>query len=151
MELTAERIARFAGGDMEIQNPGEDYLFRGPVETATVEGGEVRVRFKWLAKNDGGPSNPTPTWTKDDRPDYAASLEIYAVSDIGDGRICLNSSIVGETVVLFPPGGSRLDPSRVKGLEAVNYETRPQPFSRSIENKPTRVGFLNSNELDHTL
>ena len=118
MQLTTERLAAFVGGDMEIQNESEGYLYRGPIERATVEGGEVRVRFKWLAKNDGGPSSPTSTWTKDDRPDYSASLQIYSVSDIGDGRICLNSSITGETVVLFPPGGSKLDPARVANLEA---------------------------------
>ncbi len=118
MELTAERVAEFVGGDMEIQNRDENYLYRGPIKSATVEGDEVRVQFKWLAKNDGGPMSPTPTWTKDDRLDYAASLQVYVVSDIGNGRICLNSSIVGEMVVLFPPDGSRLDPSRVTGLTA---------------------------------
>ena len=69
MQLTTEELARFVGGDMEIQNANEDYLYRGPIERATVEGGEVRVHFKWIAKNDGGPNRPTPTWTKDDRPD----------------------------------------------------------------------------------
>ncbi|MCX6781581.1 MAG: hypothetical protein NTW66_00435 [Candidatus Magasanikbacteria bacterium] len=101
---------------MEIQNPGEDYLFRGLIEHVEVEGEDVKVRFKWLAKNDGGPNRPTSTWTKDNRLDYAANVGIYSASDIGMGRLCLNSPIVGETVVLFPPDGSRLDPARVKGL-----------------------------------
>lgn len=117
MQLTTERLAEFIGGDMEIQNGNEDYLYRGPIESAVVEGGEVKVRFRWLAKNDGGANRPTPNWTSDDRLGYVASLEIYSVSDIGNGRICLNSSIVGEMVVIFPPDGSRLDPERVKGLE----------------------------------
>ena len=116
MQLTTEKVAEFIGGDMEIQNPGEDYLYRGPIKAATVEGDDVKVEFKWLAKNNGGSNSPTPEWTKGERLYYAASLQIYAVSEIGMGRICLSSMIVGETVVLFPPSGEKLDPSRVAGL-----------------------------------
>jgi len=120
MELTAKRVAEFVGGDMEIQNPSENYLYRGPIESATVEGEDhLKVLFKWLAKNDGGPNRPTPTWTRDEKLEYTASLTIYSVSDIDNGRICLNSFIGGETVILFPPGGSHLDPARVTGLPAV--------------------------------
>lgn len=116
MQLSTEQLATYIGGDMEIQNRGEDYLFRGPVEHAEVKGEDVKVRFKWLAKNDGGPNRPTSTWTKEDRLDYAVNTGICSVSDIGMGRLCLNSFIVGETAVLFPPNGSHLDPTCVKGL-----------------------------------
>lgn len=119
MQLTAEMIAGFVGGDMEIQNPEENYLYRGPIESVTVICKKLKVRFKWLAKNDGGPRRPVPTWTsEEDRLNYEASLVIYTASDIGQGRICLNSPVTSERAVLFPPGGSKLDPSRVSGLEA---------------------------------
>lgn len=118
MLLTAELLARFVGGEMEIQNMREDYLYRGPIESATIEGDEVRVRFRWLAKNDGGSASPTATWTKADRLDYAVSMQICSVSNIGQGRICLNVPVTGELVVLFPPSGSKLDPARVAGLAA---------------------------------
>jgi hypothetical protein len=111
---------------MEIQNQGEGYIFRGEVETIVVEDNELQVKFSWIAKGEGYPPLPTG-WVKGDRLDYGASLEIYSVSDIGpsggdvggDSRLCLMSPIVGETVILFPPNGSKLDPAKVVGLQLV--------------------------------
>lgn len=109
---------------MEIQNQGEGYLYRGEVESIAVESNELRVRFawlaKWLAKGDGFPPLPNK-WVKDDCLDYAASFQIYSVSGIGpgtdgDSRLCLQSPIVGEIVVLHPTNGNKLDPSIVEGL-----------------------------------
>lgn len=122
MQLTTQAVAPYKGGQMEIQNAGEGYLYRGEVAEISVESNELRVKFAWLAKADG---SPLPSrWIKDDPRDYAAGLEIYSVNNIGPSgdetgggdRICLNSSIVGETVFLFPPDGSKLDPAKVEGL-----------------------------------
>ncbi len=123
MQLTTQIVERFKGGQMEIQNQDEGYIYRGEVEAIVVENNELRVKFAWLAKGEGFPPLPEK-WVKDDRLDYAASLEIYSASDIGssghevggDSRICLNSSIVGETVVLYPSNGSKLDRSKVEGF-----------------------------------
>ena len=124
MQLTTQAVARFKGGQMEIHNRNEGYMYRGEVETIAVENNELRVKFAWLAKGEGFPPIPQK-WVKDDRLDYTASLEIYSASDIGssghdtgdDSRICLNSFIASETVVLFPPNGSKLDPAKVEGLQ----------------------------------
>jgi hypothetical protein len=112
-----DRVTSYVGGQMEIQNPGEKYLYRGEVGQISVENNELRVNFNWLAKGEG--FLPLPNrWVIEDGLDYSASLEIYSASDIGDGRLCLNSPIVGETVVLYPKNGSRLDPAKVEGLDA---------------------------------
>ncbi len=124
MQLTTQAVARFKGGQMEIQNQSEGYMYRGEVETIAVENNKLQVKFAWLAKGEGYPPLPKK-WVKDNCLDYAASLEIYSARDIGssghdvggDSRICLKSFIVGETVVLFPPNGSKLDPAKVKGLQ----------------------------------
>jgi hypothetical protein len=124
MQLTTQAVERFKGGQMETQNQNEGYLYRGEVEAIAVEDNELRVKFAWLAKGEGFPPIPQK-WVKDDRLDYAASLYIYSASDIGssghdvggDSRLCLDSFIVGETVVLYPPNGSKLDPSEVEGLQ----------------------------------
>ena len=128
MQLTTQTVARFIGGQMEIQNQNEGYMFRGEVKTIAVENNELKVKFAWLAKGEGYPPFPKK-WVNEDNLDYGASLEIYSASDIGpgstddgiggDSRLCLNSSIVGETVVLFPPNGSKLDPAKVEGLKPV--------------------------------
>lgn len=113
MELDTETARRYIGGQLEVQNPGEGYLYRGEIADASVENNEFRVRLAWNAKGEGFPPLQE-RWVKSEILDYSASLEIYAVSDIGDGRICLNSSIVGETTILFPSDGSRLDPSKIE-------------------------------------
>jgi hypothetical protein len=121
MRLTTQDVERFKGGQMEIQNQGEGYLYRGEVTTIAVESNELRVNFAGLAKGEGYPPLPQK-WVKDDRLDYAASLEICSAinvdpsSEDGGNRLCLQLSIVGEIVVLYPPDGSKLDPSKVEGL-----------------------------------
>ena len=112
-------VKRYVGGQMETQNPSEEYMYRGEIATISIENDELRVRFAWLAKGEGYPPLPQ-RWVNDTDPshlNYAASLEIYSASDIGDGRLALHSQIVDETVVLFPSDGSKLDPSKVVGLE----------------------------------
>tara|TARA_Y100000310_G_scaffold184277_1_gene184413 strand:+ start:772 stop:1194 length:423 start_codon:yes stop_codon:yes gene_type:complete len=109
-------VDKYVGGQVEVQNAGEGYMVRGEVERIAVEDNELRVRFAWLASAVGFPPLPTG-WVKDDRLDYAAGLEIYTPSDIGEGRVALNSFITGETIVLFPKDGSKLDPSQVDGLD----------------------------------
>ena len=116
MKLTTELLEPFIGGDLEVQNRGEDYLFRGRISEAVMDGEEIKVSFEWLAQNDGGPRSPTSTWTKSERTEYVANLTIYGVNTIGEGRIAMRSSITGELVVLFPKGGSALDEARVSGL-----------------------------------
>jgi len=123
MQVTSKILAPFVGGQMEIQNQGEGYIYRGEVKTVTVENNELKVLFAWVAKGEGFPPLPN-NWVKDDKLEYAASLDIYSTSNIGPSgeevggsdRVCFNSSIVGETVILYPPDGSKLDPAKVEGL-----------------------------------
>lgn len=123
MQLTKELVQRFVGGQMEIQNSGGGYIFRGEIESITVEGTDLKVRFAWLAKGEGFPPIPHK-WVKEDKLDYATSLDMCTVSDIGpsggeiggDNRIAVNCQILGELSVLYPPNGSKLDPVRVEGL-----------------------------------
>lgn len=115
MELTQEVIDRMIGGQLEVQNHSEGYLYRGEISTMKLEGEgyslELVVSFNWLAKMESdfewSVTEPTP---------YKVSLLIYSVSDIGDERIFLSSYITGENITIFPPNGSKLDPNKVRGL-----------------------------------
>jgi len=112
MQLTTEIVKRYVGGQLEIQNSNEGYLYRGEVERAWVEGSDLKVRFKWLAKmGDDG------KWHTEDNLDYAVSLEITSVSEIGDNRIHYSVMYVWESGTFFPPDGSKLDPNKVVGLQ----------------------------------
>lgn len=119
MELTSEVAARYVGGQIEVQNRDEDYFYRGEIAAATVEGAgngaTLKIALRWVAKGEG---YPLPTrWVNDtNHLTYEASLLAYGVSDIGIGRIFLQSHYFDEIATLFPPNGSKLDPSRVEGL-----------------------------------
>lgn len=138
MQLTTQTVAPYKGGQIEIQNAGEGYLYRGEVADIDIIDNELRVKLAWLAKGAGSPL--LSRWVKDDPRDYAASLEIYSASNIGPSgdetggsdRICLNSAIIGEVVVLFPPDGSKLDPAKVEGLE-LTQKPAPAPKKKFHE------------------
>lgn len=110
-----EMLSKYVGGQAEIQNTNEGYMFRGEIKTIAIEENEVRIKFAWFARGEGFPPLPNK-WVNNDRLDYAADLQIYNFSDIGDNRLCFESAIVGEMVILYPLGGSRLDPAKVEGL-----------------------------------
>ena len=115
MEITTEALSRFVGGQLEIQNKNEGYLYRGEVESIEVDGDDIKVKFAWLAKREGDPPLPE-RWINDEKLDYAVSRMLSSASDIGDGRISINVSIVWELLVFFPPDDSKLDPAKVEGL-----------------------------------
>jgi len=118
MEITTEALSRFTGGQLEIQNRNEGYLYRGEIESVEVDDDSIRVKFAWLAKGEGYPPLPE-RWVNDEGLDYAVSRMFCSASDIGDGRVTINVSIVWEVLVFFPPDGSKLDPAKVEGLVLV--------------------------------
>jgi hypothetical protein len=119
MRLTSEILARFVGGQAEIQNSEENYVFRGEIEAIVIEEDELKIKFKWL----GNSPLRQIKWTKSTKLDYAISLAVCGAHDIGAGsegggsRIRIDAQIVGEIIALFPPDGSKLDPAKIEGLE----------------------------------
>jgi len=111
------------GGDMEIQNKNEGYLYRGPIKSATIENNMLLVKFAWLAKGEGyRPINKWKInkWKKEDKfasDGYVRNLKLYGVLEIGNDRLSLCSFTSGELLILFPPNGSKLDPAIVEGLK----------------------------------
>lgn len=108
------RLAEFVGGDAEIQNPNEGYVFRGTIERAFVDAEEFHIVFSRIAE-----MVRPGEWVERDTKPYATSLRIGSFSEIGEERLAFNSPIIGELTVLFPVGGSRLEWSKVaaKGSE----------------------------------
>ncbi|MEK6889956.1 MAG: hypothetical protein AABX35_02095 [Nanoarchaeota archaeon] len=117
-QLTNEYLRRFAGGQLEVQNPVEEYLFRGEIETANIDKGDLVVKLKWNAIGVGYPPLPNK-WVKDtddSHLNYRASLDAYLVTEMSEQRTILNSPVVNEIAALYSKDGSRLDSSRVEGL-----------------------------------
>lgn len=113
MQVDQATLNRFIGGEIEIQNQTERYIYRGEISKVALVGGELNFTLAWMAKGVGYPPFPIG-WERSDQLIYEVSLMIYAVSDIGDGRLCLDSPYTGELTVLFPPDGSKLDQSLIK-------------------------------------
>ncbi len=141
MRLTTEVLTPYVGGQVEIQNEIERYIFRGEIAQVTVDGEELQVRFTWFAKGEG---YPPIRWVKADHLDYGLSLTVgfTSISEIGRGsksgsnRICIESVISNETIVFFPPDGSRLDPAKVEGLVLeVAKKDDKKPFHEVLSSK----------------
>jgi hypothetical protein len=117
MKITNEVLAHYAGGQLERQCSGEP-VTRGEVERAWIEGEEdnqyLYVTYKWLAE-----ATEDFDWlavTDEERLRYFASLMVTSFNVISDDRLAFSVAFVGERGVFFPPGGSTLEPERVKGL-----------------------------------
>jgi hypothetical protein len=115
MKLTTEKLRPYVGGQLEVQNTGEGYMYRGEISSASVEDEDFVARLAWMAKLEGFPVL-TGRWINEKNLDYSINLGMCSVSDIGNNRLCIQCPITGELSVLFPKGGSRLDPSKVEGL-----------------------------------
>lgn len=95
----------FIGGQAEVQNPREGYLYRGHIKNITVTGTTLRIDYEWNAQAD---QIPPLNWKDSDRLTYSISLTFYDLVNIGPGqqgsdRLCLSSPLNGEILVLFPP------------------------------------------------
>jgi hypothetical protein len=131
MELTPEILERFKGGQAEIQDDSEGYLYLGEIEDIYMStNGALTIRFAWCAKMD-----ESDRWMNEAELNYAAPIDAGSiVTEIGGGRIALRCPYNGElTVVLFPADHeSMLDPSQVEGLELAPVETGNEPSEDDV-------------------
>ena len=98
------------GGDLETQEDGD--VYRGPLEKIERQGDMIRFSSPWTARMLGSQPGSWEKW-------HITSCSVTAdvkPQDIGDGRICFTMPFLGHGVI-FPKGGSKLDPAKVKGLE----------------------------------
>lgn len=130
-ELTTESLARFVGGEAEIQSRNENYLYRGEIATITVNGETLTITFTWQAKNCGGvPPHTTQEWENQEDLNYEITLSLFAQSDLGEGRLGLYSPIMGETVSLFPNDGSKMNPANILGFPEHLRQAQADKFER---------------------
>lgn len=103
---------------MEIQGINIESIYRGEVESITLDESAIRVKFKWLAILKGFP----PKWTANGELAYKVRLDYYDVRNVGPSagkvgggnRLFMQSPIMDDVVVLYPPDGSKIDPDDVK-------------------------------------
>lgn len=127
MELKTADVERFVGGQLEVQNPREGYIYRAEIGTIVVLNEELppaatlEITFTWSADGDGFPPS---RWLRSDREYYSDSLMFFTATNIGPSpegggdRILLKAAS-GEIATLYPPDGSKLDPSKIEEPDAV--------------------------------
>ena len=125
VDLTEVDLSRYAGGQIEIQNTLEEYLYRGEIGSIDIRAEDghssLVVIPKWMASM---PEFPIPSghWVATPPTEYGVDLRLYDSFSMADGRLCVTSVIFQETAILFPPSADPLDPHRVEGLEFVTIE-----------------------------
>ena len=97
------------GGDLETQEDGR--VYRGPISSIRIEGEMVYFRSPWTAR-----MNADGTWEKWHITGCGTNTKMCPPNDIGEGRVQFSMPMLGFGVI-FPKGGSKLDPSKVKGLD----------------------------------
>lgn len=120
MELANDILQQYVGGQLEVQNPEEGYLFRGKIRTVGIQDEDLVVEFVWLAEGEGYPPLPKK-WVKVKPEPYQVNSALFTASDIGDDRICL-TTLLHETAVFFLAKNCRFDSSAVEGLEPEGEE-----------------------------
>jgi hypothetical protein len=86
--------------------------YRGPLGKIELDGDSIRFTMPWCARLNGG------EWEKWDITSSFVTKEVEP-QDIGDGRIHFSMPFLGHCTI-FPKGGSKLDPFKVKGLASAS-------------------------------
>lgn len=102
------RRGNIAGGDLETQENGN--VYRGPISELSIKNGYVTIACEWIAKLDPD----TGTWKNWPITSCGTTVE-HIPQDISDNRIMFDLMGIGFGVI-FPCGGSKLDPAKVEGL-----------------------------------
>ncbi len=92
-----QKVSECSGGKMTISNDREGYYYECDINWATISGNELNVRFSAVRKYEGG------RWVQDEIRPYAASLEIYNGTVLGDGKVHFYSPYTYELSILHPP------------------------------------------------
>jgi hypothetical protein len=107
------------GGDNEEQDGGQ--VFRGPIKSIILQpDGSYCIELEWCARLDP----ESGEWKKWAITQSFVNDKETQPSDIGDGRIGYYRIMCGPGVI-FPKGGSKLDPSKVKDLKILLRSTLP--------------------------
>lgn len=123
VKLTYDVLRPFVGGEIEIQDQGNQWFYRGKISSIYVEGKELVAELVWMARRVYGWVLPAD-WKVYQNTPYRINLTPCFINNIGpdDGevgggnRIMLEALCFGVTIILYPADGSKLDLTKVEGL-----------------------------------
>lgn len=99
------------GGDLETHE--SEYIYREPISAVWMDGGMVHFESPWCARMPADMSSGWSVWH------YTGCFMSASIvpQNIANGRIQFYMPLLGFGII-FPAGGSKLDPARVSGLNA---------------------------------
>ena len=97
------------GGDIESQEDGD--VYRGPLAEIREEGDAIIFSSHWCARL----NRETSGWEKWHITSLLVSKSMVTPVDAGTDRVFLSLPALGACTI-FPKNGSKLDPSKVRGL-----------------------------------
>lgn len=101
------------GGDIETHEDGD--IFRGPIESIALRDGVVLIRSPWIATTPELGNPNCGQWKKHSGASFCYVNVEIPPEDIGQDRLQFNMPLLGIGII-FPKGGSKLDPAKVEGL-----------------------------------
>lgn len=116
MQLDQSTMSSYLGGEIEVQNQKERYIYHGGIKSVAVNEveNELTLELSWVAKAIRFPPVPIK-WVRDDAFTYTVNLDHYSFLKIGRLYLWLNSYVTGEVVYIYPPdAGGKFDQSLIQ-------------------------------------
>lgn len=97
----------------EIETHDQRYIYRGPINSISIEQKQVCIQTQWMAWK---PAEVANSWTQWPTTSCSFSTDILPTS-LGEGCVIFQLSRLSFAII-FPKGNRKpLDPAQVKGLE----------------------------------
>ncbi|TSC84878.1 MAG: hypothetical protein G01um101413_262 [Parcubacteria group bacterium Gr01-1014_13] len=103
------------GGELETQEDND--IYRGPIKSIELKEGVVYIELEWCATMPQPGNSGFGRWRVHDMTSVGLSAEITP-REISDNRLMITPPMLGIWVI-FPKGGSKLDPNIVAGLKVL--------------------------------
>jgi hypothetical protein len=121
VELKKGDLERFSGGLVEIINHSERYYYKAEIKSITMEGTKIVMEFSWLTMVEGSaPAHGTWFITNTrkhsfDHLNYLVNSHMGRCEANAYHRISFYCGGTDETILLYPPMGSKPKSSRSHG------------------------------------
>ncbi len=96
IEPTQEMLSKFIGGQHEVHDKRNTYVYRGEIQNMTLCEGTISITYVWQAKLVDG------IWYEVKPETYATDITVSLFAARRDGVLCYQTTIIGEIGTLFP-------------------------------------------------
>ncbi len=110
MHLDINTILPYRGGQIEVHNAREDYLFRGQINKLILKDDVLIITLAWITNARGHAQSLR--WVRAEVRAHQVKLEEYELIPTQDASLRFQSPSIGELIILSLPGVRVLNPQR---------------------------------------